>query len=288
MNKNLKVNLHVCEHCNYHCEHCFAKFGCKETLPIENWEMIIENVMQSGRVREINIAGGEPLLHPQMMDIVDAVRSYDIPVSLVTNGSLMTKNWIMQNAKKFKTIGFSVDALTPELQRSIGRCTGSGAVISAEEFGEKIILLREVNPEIKIKINTVVSQINKLDNLANYIQAWNVDRWKLLKMQIFDDGKHCNEGIAINDQEYDAYVNNALSALGIDFHPEKVLYQAGNMEIVAERQLRGGYLMIGANGFLLDDTKNSSYTKISDCQKESFHEGLKRLTFYEEVYASRY
>ena len=288
LNQNLKVNLHVCEYCNYHCAHCFAKFGCKATLPAENWKVIADNVISSGRVREINIAGGEPLLHPQMMEIVDSVRAYGIPVSLVTNGSLMTTDWIKQNGTKFKTIGFSVDALTPELQRTVGRCTNSGAVISPEEFGRKISLLREVNPEIRIKINTVVSQVNKFDNLAEFIKLWNVDRWKLLKMQIFDDGIHCNAGIKVSDAEYDSYVSRALHSLGVEFSPEQVQYQAGQTQVIAERLLKGGYLMIGANGFLLDDTKNASYTKICDCQKESFAEGLKQLTFYEDLYQSRY
>ena len=286
--QNLKVNLHVCEHCNYHCMHCFAKFGCTKMLNVETWSKIVENVMKSGRVAEINIAGGEPLLHPQMMEIVDVVRSYGVPVSLVTNGSLMTNDWIQQNGHKFKTIGFSIDALTPELQRTVGRCTASGGVISPEEFGEKIVLLREVNPEIRIKVNTVISKVNLLDNLAEYVKSWQIDRWKLLKMQIFDDGVHCNAGIAVSDQEYDRYAENVLASFGMAFDSEQVLYQAGKMEIVAERFLKGGYLMIGANGFLLDDTKNESYTRVCDCRSESFAEGLKKLTFYEELYTSRY
>ena len=76
-NRNLKVNLHICEHCNYHCLHCFAKFGCTKILDDENWKKIADNIISSGSVREINIAGGEPLLHPQMIDIVDYIQRAD-------------------------------------------------------------------------------------------------------------------------------------------------------------------------------------------------------------------
>lgn len=287
-NRNLKVNLHICEHCNYHYLHCFAKFGCTKILDAENWKKIADNIISSGSVREINIAGGEPLLHPQMIDIVDYIRSYGVAVSLVTNGSFITEEWIKQNGKKFKTIGFSIDTLNPALQRSAGRCTYDGKVISAESFGEKINMLREVNPEIKIKVNTVVSAVNRFDNIAETVKKWQVNRWKLLKMQIFDDGIHCNSEIDITHKEYDNYVFHAVSEFGLEFDSERVLYQSDKTEIVAERFLKGGYLMIGANGFLLDDTKNSSYTKVCDCQTESFADGLKHLTFYEELYKSRY
>ena len=107
-------------------------------------------------------------------------------------------------------------------------------------------------------------------------------------MQIFDDGIHCNAGIKVTDAEYNSYVSRALHSLGLEFSPEQVQYQAGQTQVIAERLLKGGYLMIGANGFLLDDTKNASYTKICDCQTESFAEGLKQLTFYEDLYQSRY
>lgn len=202
--------------------------------------------------------------------------------------SALPEEWIKQNGKKFKTIGFSIDTLNPALQRSAGRCTHDGKVISSESFEEKINMLREVNPEIKIKVNTVVSAVNRSDNIAETVRKWQVDRWKLLKMQIFDDGVHCNSKIDITHKEYDNYVSHAVSEFGLEFDSERVLYQSGKTEIVAERFLKGGYLMIGANGFLLDDTKKSSYTKICDCQTESFADGLKHLTFYEGLYKSRY
>jgi len=58
--------------------------------------------------------------------------------------------------------------------------------------------------------------------------------------------------------------------------------------IVAERTLEGSYIMVDSNGYLVDDTKNNSYTKIADLRKDDFREGLSRLTLYEDLYNSRY
>lgn len=288
INMMLKVNLHICEHCNYSCRHCFAKFKCARALGAGMWHIIIDNILSSGAVNEINIAGGEPLLHPQMTSIVDYICERNIPVSLVTNGSLMTEVWIEENGKKFKTVGFSIDSLNPELQRNIGRCSADGSIVSAADFEHKIKLLRQVNPDIKIKINTVVSSINMHDNIAGIIKNWQVDRWKILKMQVFDDGTHCNRGIAVSDEDYDDYFKRAVSIFGIEPDGENILYQSGRTEIVAERVLKGGYIMVDANGILVDNTKNASYVKICDCQTDSFTDGLKRLMFDKSLYAARY
>ena len=41
----LKVNLHIVEACNMHCEFCFAKFQCKKALSLEDWKHIVDNIV---------------------------------------------------------------------------------------------------------------------------------------------------------------------------------------------------------------------------------------------------
>ena len=41
----LKVNLHIIEACNMHCEFCFAKFQCKKALSLEDWKHIVDNIV---------------------------------------------------------------------------------------------------------------------------------------------------------------------------------------------------------------------------------------------------
>jgi len=40
----LKVNLHIVEACNMHCEFCFAKFHCMKSLALEDWKHIVDNI----------------------------------------------------------------------------------------------------------------------------------------------------------------------------------------------------------------------------------------------------
>lgn len=70
---------------------------------------------------------------------------------------------------------------------------------------------------------------------------------------------------------------------------DTVLYRSrSSMEIVAERELRAGYIMVDAGGYLVDDTQNSCYTRIINCLDRPFAEGLSELTFMQDLYAARY
>ncbi|MBR7085820.1 MAG: viperin family antiviral radical SAM protein [Oscillospiraceae bacterium] len=284
---HIKVNFHICEYCNYHCRHCFAKFGSRQTIHADGWKQITDNVLKSDIVSEINIAGGEPLMHPEISEIAEYIQKKGTAVSLVTNGSLMTDEWIAKNALLFRTVGFSIDALNPDLQIKIGRCAGIN-ILTEEDIQHRITLLRRYNPKIRIKVNTVVSALNKNDCISDNVRKWKADRWKLLKMQEFDNGTYSNSDITVSEEEYAEYARKSLAAFGLDYRQEQIMYHAEHMQIITENTLKGDYIMIGANGCLLDNTNGKDYFSVCDCQNESFAEGLRKLHFDRELYQKRY
>ena len=286
---SVKVNLHICEGCNYKCRHCFAKFDCRKTLGLSAWKRIVDNVLAKGTVNAINLAGGEPLLYPRLHELAAYIRSKGVKLSLITNGSMMTDEWISKNAALYETIGFSIDTLDPVLQIEAGRADIRGNVVSPDDFTRKIKLLRKYNPDIRIKVNTVVTSINKNDYIAEYIKEWKVDRWKILKMQYFEDGTHCNGDIMIDDNEYFEYVENALRGRKVRFMPgSSRIYSCDGTEVVVEGNISGSYIMIDANGCLVDDRNTTSYVKIANCLTDDFTEALEKLNLDQDLYSSRY
>lgn len=239
------------------------------------------------QVTEINLAGGEPTLWPHLIELAQYIRNKGLKVSLIHNGS-GTPELYREIAPYLTTCGFSIDSVNPELQRRMGRCFYDGTTITAEEYAEKIRILRSVNPDIRIKVNTVVNKMNLEDDLAPQIRAWGVDRWKFLRCMPFSDGVHDNAHMVISDSEYTNYMHSLLAKFDEDYVPEQYRYKVGKTFIVAERTLAGSYIMVDSNGCLVDDTKNTSYTKIADLRKEDFREGLGKLTLYESLYQSRY
>ena len=120
METKYEINIHVLEACNFRCRQCFFKFGTKKLLPVEDWKKIIDNCIAGANVTEFNIAGGEPMLYPGLVELVQYIRDKGVKVSLITNGSLMDEEWVKNCAGMFETIGFSVDSINDETERLEG------------------------------------------------------------------------------------------------------------------------------------------------------------------------
>jgi molybdenum cofactor biosynthesis enzyme MoaA len=77
--------------CNLRCGHCFISCGpdnrAFELLSIEEVERRLEESVGLG-VREYYVTGGEPFLHPRIVDILTLALRYG-PTTVLTNGTLL-------------------------------------------------------------------------------------------------------------------------------------------------------------------------------------------------------
>lgn len=77
----------ICNVCNLHCEHCYWWLNRKEEegLSAEEWRQVIRNTLKKQKVMYTCIAGGEPLLRPDIVKVF----CEEMPrrVSVVTNGT---------------------------------------------------------------------------------------------------------------------------------------------------------------------------------------------------------
>lgn len=290
--RKYKVNLHLTEACNFQCRYCFAHFEEHQTLLVEEWKHIIDHCYSSGMVDAINFAGGEPLLYTGLIDLVQYAKQKGMKCSLITNASRMDEAWILENAGLFDTIGISMDSFHKKTMQRIGRKDCHGNALTLNLLEDKMRLIKQCHPKVKLKLNTVVNAINQNENMADILLKHQlpIARWKLLKMSPFDDGKHSNADLAVSDQAFFQFVQNNLDAYGISMVVDDVvLYHTHNgMEIVAERELRSGYIMVDAGGYLVDDTQNSSYIRVINCLEQPFMDGLLKLNFTQDLYAARY
>ena len=306
MEEKYKINLHILEACNFRCRHCFSKFGTKETLPVEDWKKIVDNCIAGADVDEFNIAGGEPMLYPGLTELVKYIRNKGVKVSLITNGSLMDEEWIKNYAGLYETIGFSVDSLNDETNKKIGRCNRNGKMIPADMIVELCGLIRKYAPVCRIKINTVVSALNKDEVMSDFIDKIAADRWKILRMKPFQYGNFSNLDIQVSDEEFERFVERNKEKnreknkkenrkqKGKEVRKEvraavKEVTETAKREVVVEPDMKASYVLIDSNGCLLDNAVDEmTPVVVCDCLREDFAEGLRRLTLDREKYEARY
>ena len=298
LEEKYKINLHILEACNFKCRQCFSKFGTKKLLSVKDWEKIVDNCIAGADVAEFNIAGGEPMLYPELVELVQYIRDKGVKVSLITNGSLMDEEWIKSYAGMYETIGFSVDSLNDETNKKIGRCNRSGKTIPAGRIVELCGLIRKYAPGCRIKINTVVSALNKDEVMSDFIDEIAADRWKILRMKPFQYGSFSNLDIQISDEEFERFVERNKEKdrekekkenRKEDGTSAKAGIETAKREVVVEPDMKASYVLIDSNGCLLDNAVDEmTPIVVCDCLREDFADGLRRLTLDREKYEARY
>ena len=205
---NLKVNLHITERCNFRCKYCFAYFNRRTDLPLESWKKVIDDLKAYGNISAINFAGGEPVLYKNFPELIDYAKNLGFKVSIISNGSLLLdeKFTPLNIFSKLDTLGISVDTFNEKILIELGCCDGNLHVLSEEKFLKIIERAKSVNPAIKIKINTVVCQINKNEQLTEIANRVEINRWKFLNMKLFETENFSNRHLLVSDEEFQRFI----------------------------------------------------------------------------------
>jgi MoaA/NifB/PqqE/SkfB family radical SAM enzyme len=93
----LKFGIHFTDHCNLNCKSCdnFSPLANECFLDIDVLERDCARLsgLTKRQIEEIQIYGGEPLLHPQFTDLLDVIGKYFDTgnIRIITNGILLLK-----------------------------------------------------------------------------------------------------------------------------------------------------------------------------------------------------
>ncbi len=177
----LSINFHLTERCNMRCRYCFAQYALPEegrSVPtLLQYHRIIDQIVAEG-FSKISFAGGEPLLHPLLSQLVRHAKEKGLTTMLITNGSLLTPMTLEKMRGFLDWVSISIDSLREDRNRIIGRLW-RGRGMTEADYRERVEYVRAAN--MRLKVNTVVSSENRDEILAPFIDSVCPERWKLFR-----------------------------------------------------------------------------------------------------------
>ena len=86
--------IEVNSNCNMDCPLCFSDARPGFSLTLEEVEQILDDLVRTeGNPEVVQFSGGEPTIHPQIIDFVRAAKARDIPFVMInTNGKRIAKD----------------------------------------------------------------------------------------------------------------------------------------------------------------------------------------------------
>src|SRR5437016_6875390 len=100
--------------CNLACKYCNEFDDFSKPVQLETMFQRVDKLAELG-TSVVTISGGEPLLHPELDDIIHRIRRHGIIPGLITNGYLLTGERIERlNRAGLEWLQISIDNVTPD------------------------------------------------------------------------------------------------------------------------------------------------------------------------------
>lgn len=149
-----KIYVEITNVCNLHCTFCSENKRNSGFMPVSLFTEVIKKIHIHTNYIYLHVKG-EPLLHPNLSEILDFCNEYKLYVVLVTNGTLIReKGDILLTKPALKQINISLHCIT-ELQ----------AYTNKKDY-----------------INSIISftkQVIAQSNITISLRLWNIEKEKL-------------------------------------------------------------------------------------------------------------
>jgi MoaA/NifB/PqqE/SkfB family radical SAM enzyme len=131
--------------CNLACKYCNEFDDFSKPVPLETMKRRIDDLARLG-TSIVTLSGGEPLLHPELDEIISHIRSHSIIAGMITNGYLLTAERIKRlNHAGLDHLQISIDNVMPD----------DVSKKSLKVLDKKLQLLAE-HADFHVNINSVV------------------------------------------------------------------------------------------------------------------------------------
>ena len=194
------INVHITNDCNFDCEVCFENKDLDNPTYIDTNKLM--TFIAAYKPNHVGFVGGEPLLHPDLPDILIELRVMGIHTCVVTNGELLNKaNPIYPNnisigidnddqVEVDKWLANNTKVENVEITITPTDITKIDALIEKyKDYTVNISLLAFWNRRPKVLENITKTYVDKMIEIKDKVKIWGDSK----NIQDFYDQKFPNE-----------------------------------------------------------------------------------------------
>ncbi|KAK4195426.1 radical S-adenosyl methionine domain-containing protein 2 [Triangularia verruculosa] len=174
----VSVNYFFSRKCNKECGFCFHTAKTSYVLSQDEAHRGLRLLKEAG-MDKLNIAGGEPFLYPKFLGAMLRYCKESLhlkSVSIVTNGSKVTENFLKEFGQYIDILAVSCDSMNEKTNIAIGRGDGN----NVKQLFRIRDWCRKYN--IKFKLNTVVCRLNFNEDMFDMVSELAPFRWKVFQV----------------------------------------------------------------------------------------------------------
>ncbi|MFA6448851.1 MAG: radical SAM protein [bacterium] len=165
-----KIYLEPTLNCNLRCRTCMRNSWDEPSgdMPMETYSRLLRGLKNVQTFQTLAFWGfGEPLMHPQIVEMIRMARKQGIKTELISNGMLLNRELAGELVEAgLDTIVFSIDGTTPESYSGVREGSSLSAVLeNVKGLRDARIMKFRRNPEIGIEYVLMKSNLPDLANI---------------------------------------------------------------------------------------------------------------------------
>ncbi|WP_099203983.1 radical SAM/SPASM domain-containing protein [Scatolibacter rhodanostii] len=108
-----RIYIEITNICNLSCSFCIGNVRTPRFVTVDEFSYIIQQAKPYTNHIYLHVLG-EPLLHPQLKELLAVAHHFDMQVNITTNGTLLAKTQeILLNAPALRKISISLHSMEP-------------------------------------------------------------------------------------------------------------------------------------------------------------------------------
>lgn len=175
-----KLYIEPTSRCNLHCRTCIRNSweDPEEEISLSTFKRLAESLDKLPDLNRVVFTGfGEPLTHPNILEMIRVVREQDLGVTVGSNGLLLTD----EIARELVRLGVdrlvvSVDGVRPETYASVRGAMLSQVLHNIRVFNEVKEQLGSLTPALGIEFVVLQSNYAELADLTRLASRLNANR----------------------------------------------------------------------------------------------------------------
>ncbi|KAI1341817.1 hypothetical protein F5Y15DRAFT_413741 [Xylariaceae sp. FL0016] len=192
----VSVNYFFTRKCNKECGFCFHTEKTSYVASEADMKRGLRLLREAG-MRKINFAGGEPFLYPDKLAMLCRFCKDELgleSVSIITNGTKVSRKWIEKYGRWVDVMGVSCDSFNEQTNIAIGRGSGENVMqlFRIRDWCRKF--------HIKFKLNTQLDPFRWKVFQVLYVEGENDETDSRLTKR-----KSNAKKLLITDEQYEAF-----------------------------------------------------------------------------------
>jgi len=257
-----RLRVIITNFCNLSCEYCFNE-GVKKNADFINpkdLDFVLKSINK--KIKDIKITGGEPLLHPQIEEVLGICCKYK-STSITTNGVLLKKFAPILNKSKIDYIRLTLDK--PDFKNF------RAGISNPEKFNLIKEGVKSITKPIAINMVITKNNINDVDGMIAFCEDMGIKKLSLISLIKYNDYV---DSVYVSPLEMEEKLNKMSTSYKMVSNSRKS-YKLKNIKI----DLVWQYCTLGCNicktdGFIRVTTNNKFKYCLGDKSEISFKKEL--------------